>query len=155
MWKKIYPYVVSLALSLGVGGLSAWLTRDSMEIYKGLNQPPLAPPAEVFPWVWSILFVLMGLAAALVWCSNGRTIDNSIILYGVQLVMNFVWTLIFFNFGAYLLAFVWLLLLLVLIVLTAASFYKVKPLAGVLMIPYALWVAFAGYLNLMIYLLNR
>ena len=131
------------------------MTNDSMQVYSALRLPPLAPPAEVFPWMWSVLFILMGIAAALVWKNNGRELDNSLILYGIQLVMNFVWTLIFFNFQLYLAAFIWLLLLLAMIIATTVAFWKRLTLAGILMLPYALWVSFAGYLNLGIYFLNK
>ncbi|MBQ5356994.1 MAG: tryptophan-rich sensory protein, partial [Oscillospiraceae bacterium] len=72
MMKKLVPYIFSVALALGTGGLSAFLTKDSMPIYSAINRPVLSPPPELFPIVWSVLFVLMGIAAALVWCSNGR-----------------------------------------------------------------------------------
>ena len=154
MLKKFLPYIVSVGISLGIGGLSSFITKDNFSMYQTLNRPPLSPPPEVFPIVWSILFVLMGIAAAIVWCSNGKEIDSSLIFYGFQLVFNFCWSIIFFNFQAYLFAFIWLLALLVLIAITTVKFYKIKPSAGILMLPYFLWVCFAGYLNLMIWLLN-
>lgn len=154
MLKKYIPYVFSVLLALGIGGLSAFLTKDSMPVYSSINRPALSPPPEVFPVVWTILFVLMGIAAALVWCSNGRVIDSALIFYGFQLVFNFCWSLIFFNFRAYFIAFVWLLILLVLIGITAVKFYRIKKLAGWLMVPYFAWVCFAGYLNYAIWQLN-
>ena len=154
MFKKVIPYVFSVALSLGIGGLSAFLTKDSMPIYSAINRRKLSPPPELFPIVWSILFVLMGIAAALVWCSNGKQLDTALIFYGAQLVFNFCWTLIFFNFREYFAAFIWLLILLVLIGITAAKFYKIRKLSGLLLLPYFLWVLFAGYLNFMIWILN-
>ena len=154
MFKKFIPYVFSVALSLGIGGLSAFLTKDSMPIYSAINRPKLSPPPELFPIVWSILFVLMGISAALIWCSNGKQLDTALIFYGAQLVFNFCWTLIFFNFREYFAAFIWLLILLVLIGITAAKFYKIRKLSGLLLLPYFLWVLFAGYLNFMIWILN-
>ena len=154
MLKKFFPYAVSVGIALGIGGFSAFLTKNSMPIYSAINRPKLSPPPELFPIVWSILFVLMGIAAALIWCSNGRKIDSALIFYGFQLVFNFCWSLIFFNFRAYLGAFIWLILLLILIGITMVKFYKIKKLAGWLIVPYFAWVCFAGYLNFMIWRLN-
>ena len=154
MFKKFVPYILSVGLALGIGGLSAFLTKDSIPIYSAINRPKLSPPPELFPIVWTVLFVLMGIASAIIWCSNGREIDSALLFYGAQLVFNFCWTLIFFNFRAYLAAFIWLLILLVLIGITSVKFYRIKKLAGLLLLPYFAWVSFAGYLNFMVWRLN-
>lgn len=155
MWQKIKPYLLSILISVAVGGLSALLTKDNMEVYSGLNQPPLAPPMIVFPIVWSILFVLMGISSAAVYNERKNTdVSSALKIYGLQLIVNFFWSLIFFNMQAYLFAFIWLILLWILIVAMIVQFYKIKPAAAYLQIPYLLWVTFAGYLTLMIYLLN-
>lgn len=154
MFKKYMPYIVSILISLGIGGLSAFLTKDSMPIYSSINRPALSPPPELFPIVWTVLFVLIGIAAGIIWCSNGRQIDPALLFYGAQLVFNFCWTLIFFNFRAYLAAFIWLCLLLVLIGITMIKFFRIKKTAGWLLLPYFAWVCFAGYLNFMIWQLN-
>ncbi len=154
MTKKYIPFVISIGISLGVGGFSAFLTKDSMDLYSQINQPPLAPPSFLFPIAWTILYILMGFAAALIWKRNGNEIDFALIFYGFQLVFNFCWSLIFFNFRAFLFAFIWLLALLILIGITAVKFYKIYKPAGWLLLPYFLWVCFAGYLNFAIYLLN-
>lgn len=158
MWKKIKPYVISILIALAVGGLSAWLTRDSMEIYSTVNQPAIAPPAWLFPIVWGILFVLMGISAALIFTDKNATPAekaSALKVYGLQLAVNFFWSLIFFNLRNWLFAFIWLILLWVLIIIMIVKFYRIRPIAGLLQIPYLLWVTFAGYLNLMIYLLNK
>ena len=158
MWKKIKPYVISIAIALAVGGLAAWLTRDSMEIYSMINQPALAPPGWLFPVVWSVLYVLMGISAALVYTNeNAGPAEKrrALKIYGLQLLVNFFWTLIFFNLRNWLFAFIWLVLLWILIIVMIVRFVRIKPIAGWLQIPYLLWVTFAGYLNFMIYLLNR
>ena len=158
MWKKIKPYVISILIALAVGGLSAWLTSDSMEIYGSINQPALAPPAWLFPVVWGILFVLMGISAALVYTDKNATPKekaSALKVYGLQLAVNFFWSLIFFNLRNWLFAFIWLILLWVLIIIMIVKFYRIRPIAGLLQLPYLLWVTFAGYLNLMIYLLNK
>lgn len=143
-----------MLIPLGVGGLSAFLTRDSMEVYKDLRLPPLSPPGWVFPVVWTILFLLMGIASYLVWQrdSTGRT--GALTLYGVQLVFNFLWTLLFFNKQDYLLALFCLFLLWVLILLTVIRFFKETKPAGWLLLPYLLWVTFAAYLNAGVWALN-
>lgn len=158
MWKKIKPYVISILIALAVGGLAAWLTRDSMDIYGQIEKPALAPPGILFPIVWSILYVLMGISAAMIYTNRTASSDEKKIAlktYAFQLIVNFFWTLIFFNLRSYLFAFFWLILLWVLILIMIVQFVRIKPLAGWLQIPYLLWVTFAGYLNFMIYLLNR
>ena len=151
---KVKPLVASLAISLGVGGLSALLTKSSMEKYAGLEQPPLAPPGWLFPVVWTVLFILMGVAAYLVWIENGPERDRMLTLYAAQLVFNFFWTLIFFNGGKFGLAFIWLLILWGLILATLLSFRKKNKTAGNLLIPYLVWVTFAAYLNAGVWYLN-
>ena len=109
MWKKIKPYVISILIALAVGGLSAWLTMDSMDIYGSIRQPALAPPAWLFPVVWGILFVLMGISAAIVYTDkNASPKDKASALkvYALQLIVNFFWSLIFFNLRNYLFAFI-------------------------------------------------
>ncbi|MBQ7091414.1 MAG: tryptophan-rich sensory protein [Clostridia bacterium] len=154
MRSKIKTYAISIAVALAVGGLSALLTGDSMEKYKALRQPPLAPPGWVFPVVWTALFVLMGVGAAMVCLSGSSSKKKPIAIYGLQLAVNFFWTILFFLLEARLFAFFWLLLLLGLAVWMAVSFARVNKTAGLLQIPYILWLLFAGYLNLAVYLLN-
>ena len=154
-WDKIAPYVISIAIALAVGGLSAYLTKDKMQEYAALNQPPLAPPGWLFPVVWTILFVLMGISAAMVWKSDAPERSDALTVYGTQLVVNFLWSIFYFNFNARLLAFFWLIFLLLLVILMTAKFAKISPMAAKLQIPYILWLLFAGYLNLATYLLNR
>ncbi len=152
-WKSL---ITAVALPLLVGGISALLTRNSMDNFKTINKPLLSPPAIAFPIVWTILFILMGIASYLVYTSTATKDEKSkaLKLYGVQLIFNFFWSLIFFNLRAYNFAFVWIVALFILIVSTAVSFYRISKPAGYLFIPYILWVAFAGYLNLAIAFLN-
>lgn len=150
-WKTL---VICIAIPLAVGVLSALLTRGGMMTFAELNKPALSPPAWLFPVVWTILYVLMGIASYLVVISK-KPNGAALITYGLQLVFNFFWSIIFFNLQAYLFAFVWLVILWVLILKTTVKFFKIDETAGILMIPYLLWVTFAGYLNLSIYLLNR
>lgn len=158
MLKKLKPYIVSVVIALAVGGLSALVTSGSMDVYSKINRPALSPPAILFPIVWTILFTLMGISAAIIWQFREKKPDdvrNSLVIYAVNLVVNFIWSLIFFNMQAYLFAFIWILLLIAVIVAMIVLFRRVSPLAAYLQIPYLLWVCFAAYLNLAIYLLNR
>lgn len=151
-WK---PLIICLLIPLAVGGLSALLTMGSMEIYGALKQPPLSPPGFLFPIVWSILFILMGISSYLVYISDSKNKTKALIIYAVQLVFNFFWTIIFFNMQSYLFAFIWLVILWILIIAMIVSFWKISKPAALLQIPYLLWVTFAGYLNLGVYLLNK
>lgn len=156
MWKKIKPYVISIAIALGVGALSALVTRDGMQEFQNVIQPPLSPPPWLFPIVWTILFTLMGIGAAMVYETGkgqgGATAE--LIIYAFSLAINFFWTIIFFNMQDYLFAFIWLIVLLLAVIYTAYRFYKVNKTAGLLQIPYILWLMFALYLNYMIWTLN-
>ena len=152
-WKTL---IICLLIPLAVGGASAFLITDSMKRFAELNQPALSPPGWLFPIVWTVLYVLMGIASYLVYTSGDDrgAVRTALTVYGVQLAMNFVWPLLFFNMGAYLFAFVWLVVLWVLILITLVLFYRIRRGAGWLMLPYLLWTAFAGYLNLFIFILN-
>ena len=152
-WKTL---ISCLLIPLAVGVLSALLTNDAMQHFSEVRQPPLSPPAWLFPVAWTILYLLMGGALYLV-LSAPRTPETAtaIRFFALQLFFNFFWSILFFNFGAYLFAFFWLLALLLLIVTTLVLFWQIRPAAGVLLLPYAAWVGFAAYLNLGVYLLNR
>lgn len=130
------------------------LTNSSMEQYTNLNQPPLSPPAIVFPIVWTILFILMGISAYFVSVSEDEGKEKALWIYGIQLVFNFFWTIFFFKMQWRLFAFFWLIALILLIIWMIRCFYRIKPAAAYLQIPYLLWSLFAAYLNLSIYLLN-
>ncbi|MBO5952540.1 MAG: tryptophan-rich sensory protein [Oscillospiraceae bacterium] len=151
-WKRL---IFCLALPLGVGALSA-LVSGGMDTYGELNQPPLSPPGWVFPVVWTVLYLLMGYASYLVLESGAdrAVIRRAWILYGLQLLANFIWSPLFFGAQLYLAALLWLVVLWVLIFLTIRAFSAINERAGDLLIPYILWVTFAAYLNLGVYLLN-
>ena len=155
---KIKPYIISVLIALGIGGLSAFFTRNSMDLYSSINTPPLSPPSILFPIVWTILFVLMGISAAMIYTDTNASVlskKSALFTYTLSLIVNFFWSIIFFNFRAFLFAFLWLLLLLFLIVRTIMKYYKINPTAAYLQIPYLLWVTFAGYLTFAIWLLNK
>ncbi|MBE7050443.1 MAG: tryptophan-rich sensory protein [Ruminococcaceae bacterium] len=155
--KKYKSYIISVLIALAVGGLSALLTQGSNNIYETLNQPPLSPPAWLFPVVWSILFVLMGISSAGVWESlkdKGQTWSSALTVYAINLGMNFLWSIVFFNLQAFFFAFVWLILLIGVIIKMISDFRKERLWTGNLQIPYLLWCIFALYLNFGIYVLN-
>lgn len=158
MWNKIKPYLISILLALSVGGLSALLTMGNMDIYTKIVVPPIAPPSILFPIVWTVLYILMGISAAIIFTINHQEDFNKIKCgikaYGISLFFNFLWSIIFFNFKWFGFAFFWLLGLLFFIIKTIVCYYKVNKLAAYFQIPYALWVTFAGYLNFSIWMLN-
>lgn len=145
--------LLCIAVPLAAGGLAGFLTRGGMETFQSLNKPVLSPPGWLFPIVWSVLYVLMGIASYLV-LTSGRENRSALVVYGTQLVFNFFWTILFFNLNAYLFSFLWLVILWFLIIAATRLFFRISKPAGYLLLPYLLWVAFAGYLNLFIYLLN-
>ncbi len=156
--QKIKTYAIAIAIPVAVGLLSAWLTRESMDIYREVETPPLSPPSVLFPIVWTLLYVLMGISSGMVWLnrqSDPSAADAGIAYYAASLAFNFAWSIIFFNFRRFLLALLWLLVLLWLILRTVWAYRRVSATAAYLQIPYALWVGFAGYLNLGIWYLNR
>ena len=155
---KLKPYIISIAIALAVGGLSALITMDNMDLYDQIETPPLSPPSIVFPIVWTLLYTLMGISAALIYTDRFASMKekrSALYTYALSLVFNFFWSIFFFNGNFFLFSFVWLLALLFLIIRTIIKYYKISPIAAYLQIPYAVWVTFAGYLNFAIWLLNR
>ena len=156
MEKNLRNLLIAVAIPLLVGAAAGLLTRNSMEVFEGLRQPPFAPPGILFPIVWTILYTLMGIASYLVYTSGKEPeeVSGALTVYGVQLVVNFLWPIVFFRFGWYTFAFFWLILLWVLVLYTILLFYRISKLAAWLMVPYLVWLTYAAYLNLGIVLLN-
>lgn len=161
LWSKIKPYIlpysIAIAIPLTVGIASAALTKDSMEVYSRLNSPPLSPPSWLFPIVWTILFVLMGISSAMIFTKRDKNPEEAkkgLTYYAVSLVLNFSWSIIFFNLQAAFFALIILIALLYCIIKTILEYRKIWNIPAYLQIPYALWVLFAGYLNAGIWLLN-
>ena len=146
-------YLRSILIPVIIGAIVGFITSGFMD-YGSLVQPPLAPPSILFPIVWSILYVLMGVSYGIL--ENNSLVDSSInaIYYG-QLFVNAIWSFFFFVFKWRLFAFLWILLLLALVIVMIIKFYEKNKIAGLLQLPYLAWVTFASYLNLAIYLLNR
>ncbi len=151
---KLKPLIISIAISLGVGILSGILTMNSFNDYKNLNLPPLSPPSLIFPIIWSILYILMGISAYIIYTSNNENRHSALKIYSIQLIVNFIWPILFFKFKQYLLSFIWLVILIILVTIMIIKFYKINKFAGYLQIPYLIWILFAGYLNLGVYILN-
>lgn len=152
-WRSLF---IGVAIPLTVGGLAAVLTMGNMALFGMIKKPPLTPSTWVFPIAWTLWYTMMGIASWLVIQSDGAPSDirEALLIYGPQLLVNFIWPFLFFNRQMYLLAFVWLLLLVYLIWQCIQKFGVVSKTAAWLMWPYFLWVIFAGYLNLAIYILN-
>lgn len=155
MKKNLKTLLFALGIPLAVGGL-ATLLSGGMGNYRALEQPPLSPPGFVFPIVWTLLYLLMGYSSYRIYTSNVPDIakKRALRLYVIQLALNFLWPLVFFGLEWYLVAFFVLLGLWVAILLTMRAFSAIDETAGDLLIPYLLWVTFAGYLNFGVYLLN-
>lgn len=149
-------FFICIAIPLIVGAVSALLTQNSMEVFSSVEKPPLAPPAWLFPVMWTILYTLMGISSYIVLTSDAELeeIEDAIRLYAFQLVVNFLWPTFFFNFRWYFFAFLWLVFLWVLVFFMIRKFYGISKLAAYLNIPYLLWLTFAGYLNLGIWWLS-
>lgn len=145
-----------IALPLLVGGVAALLTSGNMKLFEMVEKPPLSPPGWLFPVAWTILYTLMGVASYLMLTGEATKVEKSkaLSIYIYQLVVNFLWPTFFFNFQWFFFSFLWLVLLWVLIVVTIIRFYRISKPAGWLLIPYLVWVTFAGYLNFGIWLLN-
>ena len=157
MWQKIKPYIISVAIALGVGILAALFTRENMDIYERIQTPPLSPPGILFPIVWTVLYTLMGISSAIIYTKGtkeGISVSEALKTYALQLGVNFFWSILFFNAEAFFISFLWILFLWGLIIKMIKEFYKISPLAAKLQLPYFLWVTFAAYLNFAIFILN-
>ena len=158
--QKLLRMVPLIALPLVVGSVSAFITGNAMDSYGVMNQPMLAPPAWLFPVAWTILYILMGLGSYFLMAAPADTPGKkkakfaAMMVYFVQLAFNFAWSLIFFNAAQYMLAFIWLMILWVMIIVMIWLSGKVCWKAAALFAPYLAWCTFAAYLNLSIAILN-
>lgn len=150
-WKKL---IIITIITFIVGSLFSWFTMNNMDTFKELEKP-INVPGFLFPIVWSILYLLMSISFYRVLQSDDENKKPQVISYIVQLIINSLWSLIFFGFEAYLLAFIWIIILLISVIIMIINFYKIDKKAAYLNIPYVLWIIFAAYLNIGIYLLNR
>ena len=155
--KNILALMINIILAEGAGILSRYLGMSNSQTYEVLIKPAFSPPSWLFGIVWPILYPLMGIAAYRIWMTGKRKINSrkALILYCIQLLLNFMWTIIFFRWRLIGLAFFELMLLLIFILLTTFEFFRLDKAAGFLMIPYILWVSFAGVLNFTLWMLNN
>ena len=151
--KSKSALIISILTPIAVGALSA-LFSGNMQIYSSISKPALSPPGFLFPIVWTILYILMGISSYIIYESNDPKKESALKTYALQLFFNFYWSIIFFRFGLYFTAFVWLLVLIFLIIKMIYQFYRIKRTAAYLQVPYLLWCLFATYLNFMIFRLN-
>ena len=147
--------LICILIPLAVGALAGWLIRDGMIYYQAMYKPLLSPPGWVFPVVWTLLYILMAVSAAMVGKEDSNRSRDALFVYWAQLFVNFWWSILFFAWGLRLIAFFWLILLLTLAAVMAFWFGKIRPIAGKLNIPYLLWLVFAGVLNISVYILNK
>ena len=151
--SKFKIYLKSILIPVAVGTIIGLLTSGAIQ-YNELIQPSFAPPAILFPIVWTVLYVLMGVSYGILE-SNGQVDSEINFIYYLQLFVNALWSIIFFTLERRLFAFLWILLLIVLVVIMISKFYDKNKVAGLLQIPYLLWLVFAAILNFSVYLLNR
>ena len=146
-------FIIAVLLPLTVGFIAGRLNSQSMEVYTSFEKPAFFPPAWVFPVVWTILYILMGIASYLVWSSSSskKEARSALTFYLIQLGLNFAWTFIFFTCRLYGLAFLELILLLIFVIITTVKFCKISKVAGLMMIPYIIWLLYAGVLNFYIW----
>ena len=146
-------YLKSILTTVILGGLVGLIISGFID-YETLERPPFSPPSSIFPIVWTILYILMGISYGIL-KSNGLVNQEINLIYYSQLVVNLLWPILFFVLEWRLLAFLWIILLIVLVINMIIKFYNKNKLAGLLQIPYLIWLIFAAYLNLGVYLLNK
>ena len=154
LWQKYKPILIQVVIALLAGGLASLLGGETSSLYQRLESPPLAPPGWVFPVVWTLLYVLMGIAAGIVAKSGDVDSSRALTLYYLQLGVNVLWPLVFFRLEWISVAAVWLLLLTAAVYATWRRFRDIHKVAGWLLVPYLLWCLFALYLNIGFAVLN-
>lgn len=158
LFQRIKPYLVGILIPLAVGGLSALLSGGGMDFYDTITVPPFAPPPLVFPIVWGILYVLMGISSTLVYLKRERdpvAARDGLALYGASLIVNFFYSIFLFRLRLFLFTSLWILLLLALVAAYMWKYARVSRPAAYLQIPYLVWTAFATYLTFAIWFLNK
>lgn len=152
--RTVFTMIICITIPLLVGAISSFLTKDAMISFNSMNKPPLAPPAWLFPVAWTILYILMGIASFIMFESADESRYIGLVIYVIQLTMNFVWSLIFFRLDAYVFAAVWLALMIIMIIVLIANTSKYSTAAMIMLIPYLAWCCFAMYLNVGIAMIN-
>lgn len=151
--SKFKIYAKSILIPVIIGAVIGIIISGSIN-YNSFEKPMVAPPSIVFPIVWTILYILMGISYGIL--ESKSLVDTKVnVIYYLQLFVNALWSIIFFTFEMRFFAFIWILLLDILVIAMILNFYKKDKLAGLIQIPYLIWILFATYLNLSIYLLNK
>lgn len=156
--KKLIILIVSIVIPLAVGAFSALLMPNMKALYGTLKKPWFSPPGFVFPIAWTILYILMGIAAYLVYIKKCEGIDvsSAIFVYSIQLILNLLWSFLFFGFQLYGLSFIELVILFIFVLVTCKRFYrKAGKRPALLLLPYVLWLIYAGVLNYFIWMMNE
>lgn len=154
---KPFAFIINIAIPLAMGAIGAWFTSQYVKTwYVTLNKPSFNPPNWVFAPVWTTLFILMGIAAYLVWLKREQVqyFARTVAIYLIQLVLNVMWSFLFFYAHEIGIALFEIIALLLAIIINAMVFYKIDKTAGLLFIPYILWVGFATILTYSIFSLN-
>ena len=153
MKHKIKNYIISILIPIIVGGIVGLIISSSID-YNTLQKPFLAPPSILFPIVWTILYILMGVSYGIL--KDNNLVDQQVnLIYYIQLAVNALWSIFFFSLKWRLFAFIWIIMLAILVVLMIIKFYNKNRIAGLIQIPYLLWILFASYLNIGVYILNK
>ena len=149
-WKNL---IISILIPVIIGFLGS-IFGNVMNGFDGINKPSFTPPAIVFPIAWTILYILMGISSYLIFESDSSEKDSALLIYGIQLVINSLWTFFFFNLKWFLISFVLVLIILLLVIVMIIKFYKINKTAAYLQIPYVVWLIFAAILSYNVFLLN-
>lgn len=152
--SSFYSLASFILFPLILGALSGFLTNGSMDTYSSFVRPPLSPPAILFPIVWTILYIAMGISSWIIYKSQDPLSKKALGIYGIQLIINLLWPILFFTFHLYFVSFLWIVLLIFCVAVMILLFYQISPFAAYLQIPYFLWLIFAGYLNLCLFIIN-
>lgn len=150
-FKKLFKYIF---ITLLIGGVPSIFVYGNIDNYKLLNKPPLSPPSVVFPIVWTIIYILLGISIYRVMNTESNKKSEAKLIYFIQLAANALWTPIFFGLNEYFLAFLWIIMLILLVVTMLITFFKIDKISFYLNIPYIIWLLFASYLNFGIFVLN-
>lgn len=154
--RSLITYLITIGGTLGLGCLSSLFVNAGIDTYDTLTKPPLSPPAILFPIVWTVLYLLMGWAMGRVWLTAApHERPAAVKIYVAQLLVNLLWSCFFFTLGWYFFSFLWLVFLIVLVIAMILLFYGIHKPSALCQLPYLAWLVFAGYLNLMIFALNR
>lgn len=151
---NLKSFIVSILIP-NLFGLFGSLIGNVSQGFDAMVKPYFMPPAIVFPIVWTILYILMGISSYIIYSSNSEDKKSALTIYSIQLIINSLWTFFFFNLEWYLFSFIWILIMIFFVVIMIYKFYKINRLAGLLQLPYLVWLVFASILNFSVYLLNR